>query len=99
MITRRPLFASVCGVLAAVVLFALPSASASAAGAKVLLLTRNEEGGTQAFGEEQQWFAPLTGTGKRVAPSAKSCAMTTPVEDGVGVANAEGFNYVVELTS
>ncbi len=54
--------------------------------------------GTQTFGEENEFTENLTGTGKRIAPSAKACAKTTPVEDEIGVANAEGYNYVPELT-
>jgi hypothetical protein len=54
--------------------------------------------GTQIFGEEEEWTETLTGTGKRVAPSLKACATTTPVEDLIGVANAAGYNYVVKLT-
>lgn len=54
--------------------------------------------GTQVFGAEQEWTETLTGTGKRVSPSLKACAKTTPVEDLVGVANAAGYNYVVKLT-
>jgi hypothetical protein len=55
--------------------------------------------GTQVFGEEQEWAEWLTGTAKRVSPSLKTCAKTTPIEDFIGVANAEGYNYVVKLTS
>lgn len=55
--------------------------------------------GTQVFGEEQEWTETLTGTGKRVSPSLKACAKTTPVEDLIGVANSAGYNYVVKLTS
>ena len=55
--------------------------------------------GTQAFGEEQEWTETLSGTGTRVAPSAKACAKTTDVEDVIGVADAAGYNYVVRLTS
>jgi hypothetical protein len=53
--------------------------------------------GTQTFGEE--FTETLTGTGKLFAHSAKSCAKTTPVEDMIGVSDAAGFNYTVELTS
>ena len=55
--------------------------------------------GTQSFGEEAEWTETLTGTGKRVSPSLKACAKTTPVEDIIGVANAAGYNYVVKLTT
>jgi hypothetical protein len=55
--------------------------------------------GEQGFAPEEEWSGTLRGTGKRVAPSAKTCAKTTPVEDGIGVANAEGYNYIVKLTS
>jgi hypothetical protein len=55
--------------------------------------------GTQVSGEEQEWAEWLTGTAKRVSPSLKTCAKTTPIEDFIGVANAEGYNYVVKLTS
>ncbi len=200
MMTRRLLVSCACGALAAA-MFALPSASASAAGAKVLVLTRSDEGtgppakqgepahvsnfvswpglestcggtdeggtlgknpsgtvkvsgseapvgvcfsdaefklepgsiaikrfsvaktgavkltgrlevtvgecsyratklvGTQTFGEEQEWLDSVTGTAKRVAPSAKSCAKSTPVEDAAAAADGEGFNYIAELTS
>jgi hypothetical protein len=54
--------------------------------------------GTQVFGAEQEWTETLTGAGKRVSPSLKTCAQTTPVEDLIGVANAAGYNYVVKLT-
>jgi hypothetical protein len=201
MTSRRLPFATACAALAAIASFALPVMPASAAGVKVLLLTRNEEGtgpaaapgeaahvtnfvqwpglqalcgaaeehasvgknpsgtvkvtgtdqplenneclsetsfetvpgsialksasvsktgavkltadleitvgecayrakmltGTQTFGEE--FAETLTGTGKLLAHSAKSCAKTTPVDDSIGVANAAGYNYVVELTS
>lgn len=52
--------------------------------------------GTQTFGEE--FTETVTGTGKLFAHSAKSCAKTTPVEDLIGIADASGYNYAVELT-
>jgi len=54
--------------------------------------------GTQVFGVEQEWTETLSGTGKRVSPSLKTCPKTTSVEDLIGVANAAGYNYVVKLT-
>jgi hypothetical protein len=54
--------------------------------------------GTQVFGAEDEWTETLTGTGRRVLPSLKTCATTTSVEDLIGVANAAGYNYVVKLT-